>query len=373
MEYRVISADSHVIEPQRLWLDRIDQEFRQAAPRVERIDGVDHFVCPHLPPTPMAAVGHAGANGATVRSTYHYEAMRPGSWDPVARLKDMDADHVDAEVVYPTFGIALFKIEDGRFLQACARAYNDWAVDFVSHHPARLKAVAMLPTDDIAWAAAELQRTARLGLVGAMAPGVPPPDKAYHTPHYDPLWAAAEASNIPVSLHVGTGRRKAELDTVGYYSSYGTAPHLIAESITDMVFSGVFERFPKLRIISAENDICWIANVLERVDSLYQRRSHLRKQHLAGGLLPSDIFREHVYATFIQDRAGIKVRHEIGVENIMWSSDYPHPACTWPNSEERILEHFFDVPAEETRKMVRDNVMRLYGFNESRKGDRAGE
>lgn len=363
MKYNVISSDSHIMEPGDLWTATIEKKYRDAAPRVERKDGMDYFVCKPLEPVPVGSVKRGGASAEASGSTYKREEMRPGGWDADERLKDSAIDGVDAEVIYPTFGIVLFKIEDQPFLHSIARAYNDWIAAFAGKHPARLRAVAMLPTDDIAWARTELRRVAKLGLVGAMIPGDQSSEKGYHTPYFDPLWAVAQEVDMPMSLHVGADRAKRELDTVRYFSTYGTRPHVIAESVMDMVFSRVFERFPKLKVVSVENDVCIFANVLERCDSLYKRRAKIGAQQLAGGVLPSDVFRDHVYATFIRDRAGIKARHEIGVGNIMWSSDYPHPACTWPDSPKQIAEHFAGVPKEETYKMVCGNAMKLYRFN----------
>jgi predicted TIM-barrel fold metal-dependent hydrolase len=362
MRYTVISADSHVIEPPDLWLMHMEPAFRDRAPRVVRqADGNDYFLCEGQPPASMMAMANAGQRPEVMRQSSRYDEILPGSWDPTARLKDMAADGVDAEVVYPSLCMRMFKLQDPPFLQACLRAYHDWAAEFSAAHPKQLKAIAMVPVDDMPWAVAELRRVAKKGLCGVMIPGTPMPAQGFDTAYHDPFWAAAEELHLPVSLHATAGRVH-ELDTSRYYSSYGTLPHFIAESISDLIFSRVFERFPTLRIISAENDIGWIANVLERLDHFYQRYRFRRNSHLAGGLLPSQVWRQHVWATFIRDKAGVYIRHHIGLNNIMWSSDYPHSDSTWPNSQRVLADHFTGVPEQERRQIVCENAARMYGF-----------
>ncbi|MFP8876302.1 MAG: amidohydrolase family protein, partial [Myxococcota bacterium] len=122
----------------------------------------------------------------------------------------------------------------------------------------------------------------------------------------------------------------------------------------------VFERFPQLTIVSAEADVAWIANVLERLDHFYQRYRYSRNVHLAGDALPSEVFKEHVYATFIRDQAGLKLLPEIGVDRVMWSSDYPHGDSTFPHTREAVARIFADSPPALSRKVSRDNAARLY-------------
>ena len=362
MEYRIIAADSHVIEPPDLWLNYIDSRFRDRAPHVERKDGNDFFIVEGLDPASMMALANAGQDPKSVRTASRYDEILSGGWDPDARLLDMDLDGVDAEVVYPSLGMGMQKLEDLDFLQACNRAYNDWVTDFAAAHPDRLKAIALIVADEVEWAVMELRRVAAKGVAGAMIPATPMPGQGYFSDRYDPFWAAAEELELPVSLHIIAGRQR-EFDPDRVFASYATLPRFIAESITDMIFAGVFERFPELTIVSAEADVAWIANVLERLDHFYQRYRYSRNVHLAGDALPSEVFKEHVYATFIRDRAGLKLLPEIGVDRVMWSSDYPHGDSTWPNSQRSIAERFEDVPQEHARKVLCDNAAGLYGFS----------
>jgi len=359
MQYNVISADSHVIEPQDLWLTYMERKYRDRAPHVERKDGNDYFLVEGQTPASMMAMANAGQSSDKLRQTSRWDEMRPGGWDADARVKDMLLDGVDAEVMYPSLGMRMYKLKDLEFMHACIEAYNDWVADFCKRQPSRIRAVAMLDTDDMEWAVTEMRRTAKKGLVGATIPGTQPDDKGYHTHYFDPLWAAAQELNMPVSLHVTTGKKE-EFSPQRFFASYGTLPHFIAESIIDMIFSNVFDRFPKLQIVSAENDVGWISNVLERIDHFYNRYRYTRKVNLPA--LPSEVFKQHVRATFIRDHAGVHLRHLIGLENIIWSSDYPHSDSTWPHSAKVIDDHFRGVPDAERRMIVCTNAAKTYGF-----------
>ena len=360
-EYHVISADSHVLEPQDLWLTHMPSAFKSRAPRVEPGDDADYYIVEGLTPTSMMAMSNAGQSSKELRKSSRYDEVLRGGWDPEARLVDMQRDGVDAEVVYPSLGMRMQQLEDLPFLHACNEAYNDWAADFAGAKPDRIKAIGLIVADDIEWAVKETHRVADKGLAGIMTPATTLPGKEHYTRHHDPLWAAAEERGLPVSLHIIAGRR-VEFQTDRYWASYATLPHIIAETITELIFSGVFERYPKLRVVSAEVDASWMANVMERLDHFYGRYRHSRNEHLAGDLMPSDVFKEHVYATFIRDRAAVKLLDLIGSDRVMWSSDYPHSDSTWPNSQAVLDDHFKDAPAEHRRKVTCENAAKLYGF-----------
>ncbi len=361
MQYNIISADSHVLEPRDLWVKYIDRAFKDRAPRVQRIDGADYFVCDELGSFSMMTQSTAGQKSELLRRLSKYEEMLNGGWDPDARVKDMAKDGVDAEVVYPTMGMRMYKIQDQPFLHACFSAYNDWVLDFAGVYPKKLRAIALVTLEDVEWAVGELQRVAKKNAAGVMVPGTPPPDARYESRRYEPFWASAEDLGLPISFHIIAGRQ-VDFDPKRNWASYGTLPHFIAESLTDLVFSGVFHRHPRLRVVSAENDIGWIGNLLERLDHFYGRYRHARNEQLPDSRMPSEVFKEHVWATFIRDMSGMLIRHRIGVDRIMWSNDYPHGDSTWPHSQEVIAGHFAGVPDAEKRKIVCENAAALYRF-----------
>src|ERR1700736_350987 len=213
----VISADSHMMEPANLWVERLDAKYKDDAPRVVKSDnkGDFLFVAPGIPSFPVAGGFAAGRSGQELKDFLSeagqdkgYEAARPSGWDPAERLKDQDIDGVKAEAIYTTLGMPLFGLDDDELRRACFSVYNDWVAEFRSYCPPRLHPIALLSLDDIPLAVKELERCAKMGLKGAMIWGVPPDDKPYYSEIYDPFWAAAQQLKLPLSLHVVTQRNQ---------------------------------------------------------------------------------------------------------------------------------------------------------------------
>jgi predicted TIM-barrel fold metal-dependent hydrolase len=285
----------------------------------------------------------------------------PGAYDPQARLEDMARDHVDAEVLYPSVAMRIFALEDRALVRACFRAYNDWIARFCKANPAIFKGIGMIDLDDIESAVGETHRAKRLGLAGLMITIASNDPTLYGTTAYDPFWAAAEALAMPVSVHIVTDKKPIKFDRTSETLSAVEAMRTLA----NMVFGGLFLRFPKLRVVSAENDAGWAGYFVEKMDYLFQDqvRTMIRDYPIKGkGMLPSEYMRRNVALTFIYDRSGVEARHWFGVENLMWSSDYPHNASTWPKSQE-VLDYLFKgVPRAERQLMVAGNAARTYSF-----------
>jgi predicted TIM-barrel fold metal-dependent hydrolase len=369
--YSIISADSHVVEPGDLWLKHIDRRYAERAPRLVREETTDVFWCEGLPMIPVPATSAAGRDSNELRRNGRFEEdVFPGAYDPDARLKDMAADGVDAEVIYPTFAMRMYQIPDPDFKWAVFAAYNDWATEFCGAYPDRLKGVGMVFTEDVPRAVAELERIRKRGLVGAMT-SIAPADRSdsgdpyrgqadYGQTDYDQFWAAAQDLGLPVSLHVVTEPKPLALKTMADHVLY---THSIQRSLASMVFGGLFARFPKLRVISAENDAGWVPYMLERMDYVFDRRRNSLDFAIRGGdTLPSEYFRRHVALTFMRDATAVANRAAIGLDNLLWSSDYPHNDSTWPHSRRVIAEMCAGVPEPEVRRIVRDNAAALYGF-----------
>ena len=188
------SADSHVVEPLDLWQTRLPPELRERAPRREEVDGRWVFVVEGVPPRKMGGPDAEGASG-----------MRPGGFDPDVRVKDLDADGVWGEVLYPTIGLFAFMIPDSDLRIECARAYNSWLAETFAATSTRFAGAAIIPVQDVDVAVAEIERVSSIGLRSVMLPMQAPADRPYNRTDYDPLWAAAAAHAMPVSFHVGTG------------------------------------------------------------------------------------------------------------------------------------------------------------------------
>jgi predicted TIM-barrel fold metal-dependent hydrolase len=366
----IISSDSHVFEPPDLWARRIDQAFRKRAPRMQRVGDVDHIVIEDG--QTLAGIGLISNAGArfeapeTISDHARFEDVHTGGYDPAQHLVDMQIDGVVGEVLYPSQGLFYFKVPDSQLMSAIFRTYNDWVAEFCQADPRRLKAVAMINLDDVQDGIHELERAAKLGLVGAMISEYPSAARRYDRAEYEPFWAAAQDLNMPISLHTATSR---EGKSTGSYartlhdaSRRATKAFLPATSMCDMIFAGVFERYPGLKLVIVEFELSWAPYVLTNMDYTYRERQAEASYRFKDHMLPSDFYYRNVLLSFQEDGIGIRLRDVIGVDNMMWGSDYPHSESTFPKSREVLSQILSGVPAEEQAKIVGLNAAHLYDF-----------
>jgi predicted TIM-barrel fold metal-dependent hydrolase len=369
-EYKLFSADSHVSEPLDLWTTRLDQRFRDRAPHMEEREQngqlQEFWVFEGFEPHRLS-VGVAAAAGEGKRLEFKargtYAEARPGGWDPVERLKDQDMDGVDGEVLHTTLGFRLFWLEDPELQRACFRVYNDWLAEYCRHSPERLVGLALVSLTDVDLAVQELTRCARLGLKGAMIWNSPPDDRPYSSPEFDPFWSAAQELGMPLSLHSLTGHHESRTPLSSVFFIVATY-HEVERTLTDVIMSGVLERFPRLQFVSVESQAGWIPHFLNRMDRA--ARSGRSNYPTRLTLTPSEYFHRQVSATYIDDPIAMHGLELIGAENLLWSSDYPHNASTWPHSQEVVDRDFAAFSPEVRRKVVRDNVMSLYHLDGAR-------
>jgi predicted TIM-barrel fold metal-dependent hydrolase len=367
--YTLISSDSHVIEPGDLWETRIDHKFRERAPRLVHEGEFDQWYADGVKFGNIGTNQQAGVRFEAPEKLTAGGSMRTaplGGFDPDAHVKDMDLDGVAGGVLYPSQGLTAYRVPDGELLSAIFRAYNDWLADFCRPYPRQLKGIAMLNVDEPAEAAKELQRAAKIGLSGAMIP-LRPMEHRYDHPVYEPLWAAAGDLEMPLSLHVGTYRWRPGMDPnnsaqdIVEFTNRDCDPR---NAVAAMIYAGTFERHPKLRVGVVEFEVAWAPYFLARLDNVYTERAVGRKlPRFKDGLLPSDFFRRNVFISFQEDDLGIQLRSVIGVENLMWGSDYPHAESTFPKSREIVERILRDVPEEEKALIAGRNAARLYHFN----------
>ena len=370
----VLSSDSHVFEPPDLWTTRIDAAYRDRAPRMQRVDGVDQLVIEDgrfL--SGIGLISNAGARfeaPETISGSGRFEDVHKGGYDPDQHLRDMRLDGVAGEVLYPSQGLFYFKVPDPGLTSAIFRAYNDWLAEFCSADPARLKGIAMLNLDDVAEGVRELERAAQLGFAGAMIAEYPLEDRRYDQPEYEPLWAAAAALEMPLSLHTATRRqgkiRGAGERTLRDASSRSTKAFYPAMSLCDMIFSGVFERHPRLTLAIVEFELSWAPHILASMDYTYRERHEEAIHRFKNDMTPSDFFHRNVVLSFQEDAVGIRLRDTIGVDNMMWGSDYPHSESTFPRSREILAEILAGVPDDEQARIVGGNTARVYRFDVER-------
>ena len=372
--YRVISSDSHVFEPPDLWTSRTEPKFKDRAPYVihRPEDDTDWWVCEGM----KGVSGGSGGSQAgkrfeaseTLTMADKMENVRPGGYIPEEHLKDMELDGVEASIVYPSQGLLLYSVPDSELLSALCRAYNNWLADFCHPFPQRIKGIAMLNLDDVQEGVSELTRCAKMGLAGAMISVSPPAGRSYHSPEYEPLWAAAQDLAMPLSLHVATNRSTSQdpvLDLEAFDPAFITnIDHWVRMSLASIIFGGVFERYPKLQVGSIEQELSWVPHFLDRLDYTYtQRTPSTAWRKFKTDLLPSDYFHRNVFLSFQEDALGIRDRHLIGVDNLMWGSDYPHPECTFPRSRQVLEEVLAECTEEEKAKIAGGNAARVYHFD----------
>jgi len=296
-------------------------------------------------------------------------AGKPGAYDAEARLGEMGADGVVAEVLYPSLAMKLFTL-DADVQAECFRRYNEWLAAFCAVSPSRLVGVGLVPTYDIDRAVEEVRFCAEHGLRGVMIWQSPHPDLPFTGTHYEPFWAECAARGMPVSLHAITGfdhsqelfARMAASDLqygVDFYRVTNFCLTTVLDTLLDIVFAGVLDRHPGLRVVLVENEVNWLPFILDQWDFFYGR---FRSEGLPLGRLPSEAFRAQVFATYLQDGNVAHTVAQLGAGNLMWSNDYPHDMSTWPHSREMIAERLAGVGASERAALLGGNVSALYGI-----------
>jgi len=374
IDYPIIDADAHVYEPPGVWQDRVPAALRPRAPLVTRtaegdvwsFDAGDRV-------RPVGLMAAAGTSYLGFRpSGLTYETIRRGHFDPAARLADMDADGIHAQLLYPSVceeGARMFG--DDRPLQlACVRAYNEWLLEFCAASPGRLFGHAIIPATGVADAVAELEwalaRGYRAVLISTFPGGTVEP-----TTEDDPFWARAAEAGVPVALHIGSfhaegpvKRRRFEPAAVLPRASISKSGANTVPLVACMIFSGLFERVPRLRALLVEANIGWIPAMLEQTDDMFLRYRWFTGAAASLPTMPSRIFHRNFWATFMIDTVGIELRHRLNVDHLMWSTDYPHTGTDWPNSRVTIERVFRGVPRDEVRKMLHDNCRALYRLDE---------
>jgi len=380
--YQAISADSHIVEPPHLCEKWLPSELRKFAPKlVKDHEGGDAWQYgENMAPAPIGLVAVRRGRKYT-DPDYKWTGLRidqvnQGAFYGEPRLAEQDEDGVSAEVIYAPVRAAMHFMSPGNdeIASAGVRAYNDWLHrEFCAVDPKRLVGLALIPNVGIDGSISELRRTSEMGMRGCTIMAWPSGGVNLSRAE-DPFWAEAERLGMPVSIHVRlsgkeglksaqaagalAGKDAAPLNPLVTMSTgaVSDAPKLLAE----MIYSGMFDRFPRLQIVFGEVNIGWVPVVLESMDDHYVRDRIWTKTEL--DRMPSTYWRTNFAATFIIDKFGIRNRDLIGPETILWSTDYPHHRCDWLESQRIIAEHMQGVPADEAAAMCAGNAARIYGL-----------
>jgi predicted TIM-barrel fold metal-dependent hydrolase len=359
--YRLISGDSHVNEPPDLWTSRLPAKLKERAPRMERFEQGDAWIIEGAAdPINFGMNAVAGLPREQISSWKRFEDIRSGGYDPIARTEEMDVDNVDAEILYPTprLGAGLASTKDPELHLALVRAYNDWLSEYCAQAPDRFAGQMMIPNRGVADAVSEIQRVAgRPGMFGALLQAWPQ-GTSEPQPEDDAVWETLVDLGWPLSIHVtlSTAPPAAHRAKLPGYGRFMNTPGILV----DMMFAGIFDRFPDLRIVVAEVDCGWVPFFKEQLDNNYHRMSLHTDIKLAE--LPSRYIERHVHYTYITDPFGLANRHRIGVDRILWSSDYPHQSADWPYSWKTIQTSMSGIPSDEVDMILAGNAARLYGF-----------
>ncbi len=364
-----VSADGHVVEPANLWTTRMDKRFRDRAPRVESREEADYYIIEGLTEFPVGLEGvtieeKMQGQVTTPKGRRHAET-RPGAWDPQPRLVDQERDHLRAEVIYPGgFGLQFFHVQDAEYQREIIRVYNDWISEFCSAAPDRLLGSALLPMrGPVEWAVEEAERIARMkGIRTVLIPAEV--ERSYAHADYNPMWDALQDIGLPVATHSGTGTGEAIFAKMARLGTgLGVTDNKVLQpmrAMADLIWGAVPQRYPKLRFVIVEGGVGWVASLLGFMDHWWNDHRLWMEPKLDEA--PSTYFKRQFWATFEDDRAGILTRELVGVDRLMWGSDYPHTEGTFPYSQEQIMRDFMGVPEAEVYQMVTGNAAQLYGL-----------
>lgn len=357
MTERIISADSHIkVSHEQVKANLAGRYHASYDAAVEAF-------------TARMAAGAARANqqGAAMKAADKNSAFtRPGYWDPVARLEDMDADGVEAEVLYSEVSAFRYLSEIKEGAGHSVRAFNDVLQQFAEADPKRLVVSYQVPIHDIEGAVAEVRRVASLGAKSLQLPVFPSefglPE--YCDERYDPLFALVEETGLPICCHIGLNTNLDDLSRRDPTPNKGVMVPvtglMTAEAFGMWVMGGVFEKFPRLKVVFVEPGLTWVAWWVHIVDDMATRQGY---EFPAITELPSFYFHRNVFLTFIEEQLALeRLRDVIGVENMLWSTDFPHPVTSWPNSQRIIEEQFASVPEADRELIVGGNAARVWGL-----------
>ncbi|WP_019927226.1 amidohydrolase family protein [Nocardia sp. BMG111209] len=369
----LISVDDHIIEPPDMFANHLPRKYIADAPRlIHTDDGADVWKFRDV------TVPNVALNAVAGRPKEEYglepdglDEIRPGCFDVHERIKDMNAGGVLASMNFPSFpGFAarLFATDDPDFSLALVRAYNDWHIDeWCGAYPGRFIPMALPVSWDADACAGEVRRCAAKGVhsltfsENPAALGYP----SFHDEYWNPLWRALVETDTVLSIHIGSsGRLSIPAVDSPPDVMITLQPLNIVQAAADLLWSRPIKDYPDLKIALSEGGTGWIPYFLERVDRTFEMHSAWTAQDF-GGKLPSDVFRDHFVTCFISDPVGIKLRHQIGIDNITWEMDYPHSDSMWPDAPE-VLERVLaaeNVPDDEIDKMTHRNAMRWYSFD----------
>jgi predicted TIM-barrel fold metal-dependent hydrolase len=370
----LLSIDDHSIEPPDMYERHVPAKFRDQAPKVVRNDqGIDEWVFEgKATSTPFGMTSTVGwPNEEWGFNPGMYSEMRPGCFDVHERVRDMNVNGVLTSMCFPTmagFNARTFTEAGDRALgYVMLQAYNDWHIDeWCGTYPGRFVPLSIVPMWDVDLAVKEIHRVAKKGskaisfLEAPHVLGLP----SFLSGHWDPMIAALVEEGMVMCLHIGGAYGLVQLAPEAPIDHQIVLPTQVSMlTLQDLLFGPTLRRFPELKVALSEGGIGWLPTYLERVDRHFVNQAWIGNDF--GGKLPSEVFRDHVLACFITDKAGLKLRADIGIDNIAWECDYPHSDTTWPNSPEAIWGELEIAGAsdEDIHKITWQNAARFFDWD----------
>lgn len=387
---KIISADDHVIEPAHVWQDRMPSKHKELAPKIviapqgemtlndgvwvetpgtgDKMAAWWHFenkryqikqmvACPGIPPEEVTMEGVT------------YDDIAPGCYDPIARLADMDINHVEASLCFPNYprfcGQLFSEADDLELGLLCVQAYNDWMIDeWCGSSGGRLIPLCIVPLWDAELAAKEIYRVAEKGCRAVAWSELPAwlGRPGIHGDFWDPFLKACEETQTVICMHIGSGTKTVQ--TSPEAPTVVTANLIVcnsAASMIDWIFSGKFEQFPNLKLLYAESQIGWIPYFIERADDTWRTHQWAQGEKRIPKP-PSHYYKKHVYSCFFKDTVGIDLLDRIGEDNVLFETDYPHQDGTFPNTLAIAEELFGHLEQETIDKIARNNAIKLFGL-----------
>ena len=397
--FKLIAADNHVCEHPAAW-ERAQKEYPDRAPRIVKDPqgygkGLWIFFDETIAPAraayyPMGlVVDHAHKNathGGTEEEAIAYKKKiqdynenftfedYPGGWEPSAYAANMDLDGVEACLLFASPTRYEYSSKDPKFQRCVFNSFNDWLIDFSHYAPKRFFAVPLISILDPELAAADIRNYAKQGVKTVQIP-TRIIDSGWYEPIYEPIWQAAEETGIVLNIHhnsdQGMNRQKGKGRTTLTGARDDDPRHAIMTGpqnvpaitcISNMIFSGVFDRYPKLKLAVSEFKISWVAGLVQSIDYSLQRGSTYDPERNVYKRRPSEYFYDNIFFTFENDRAGILTAPVFGENNYMFAADYPHHVSTWPHSHAVLEANCAGMPDSLVRKVGRDNANRLFNL-----------
>jgi len=377
----VVDADAHVSPPAEMWVDYLPEALKEFAPRIEHGEECDYVVFEGNRKKVNLIGSQAGRKGKDFKMHGRVNDARSGGWMPQARLDDMDLDGVHAAVLFGGGPLGTANME--LYIESF-RSYNRWLADFCKYAPDRFAGVGYVPMHDVDVAISIIRECVDMGLKAVNLPafpmikhgmlnggrepgkaqmvaltGDPNSERLYSDPEYDPLWKAVCDLCIPITIHLG-GRPVRFTQPRHFFPDMLMSKFSMGETIAIMIFGGVFERFPDLKLASIESGVGWFAFAANYMDETWEKQRFWMNNDLPHP--PSYYMDRNIYGSFIHDRVGVLTRDMPGARNIMWSSDYPQSETSSPDSRQKIEELFVGVPESDRRMILSDRARGLFNI-----------